>query len=186
MANPAKRARTIALIVCVTAAAALPAAAQVRNSGASPIALKALLAESLSVSLSANAVSFNLIGGSAVNPGNTSITATTTWTVTQPRTLSVYAYFSSATSALTDGAGDNIPSSAFQISDNGGAFNALVNTVPFGGANAGRRLARVRIGLGAATGKRTDTMNFNINLSALPNLPAGSYTGILNIQAQAI
>jgi len=87
---------------------------------------------------------------------------------------------------LTDGAGDNIPSSAFQISDNGGAFNALVNTVPFGGANAGRRLARVRIGLGAATGKRTDTMNFNINLSALPNLPAGSYTGILNIQAQAI
>jgi len=29
-------------------------------------------------------------------------------------------------------------------------------------------------------------MNFNINLVPLPNLPAGTYTGTLTIQAQAI
>lgn len=170
-------------IVCLTAAMALPAMAQVRHSGASPIALKAM-AESLTVTLSANAVSFTLREGSATNAGNTAITAITTWSFNQTMTLSVYAYFSSATSALTDGSGDNIPSSAFQISDNGGAFNALNNTVPFGGPNAGLSLAHVLIG--SRTGTRIDTMNFNINLSTVPNLPAGTYSGTLNIQAQAI
>jgi hypothetical protein len=29
-------------------------------------------------------------------------------------------------------------------------------------------------------------MNFNINLTPLPNLPSGTYTGTLTIQAQAI
>jgi hypothetical protein len=35
-------------------------------------------------------------------------------------------------------------------------------------------------------GTRNDVMNFNINLTALPNLPANDYTGTLTIQAQAI
>jgi hypothetical protein len=87
---------------------------------------------------------------------------------------------------LTDGAGNNIPSADFQISDNGGAFNALNTTVPFGGANAGRRVAATLIFLNNTSGQRTDVMNFNINLSTLPNLPAGNYTGTLTIQAQAI
>ena len=42
------------------------------------------------------------------------------------------AFFSNSASALTDGAGNNIPSADFQISNNGGAFTALTNTVPFG------------------------------------------------------
>jgi len=185
MASLLKRAWKIALIVCLTTAA-LPAMAQVINSGASPIALTAVLSEAVTLNLSANAVNFNLTAGSANNPGSTSVTATTNWVVTRPRTLSLYAYFASAASALTDGAGDNIPSSAFQISDNGGAFNALVNTVPFGGANAGLQVARVRIRRRNRSGSRNDVMNFNINLAPLPNLPAGDYTGTLTIRAQAI
>jgi len=115
------------------------------------------------------------------------VTATTTWTLRPSRgSLDVYAFFSSSTAALTDGAGDNIPSSRFEISDNGGAFTALTNTVPFGGANAGLRLATVRILGNNKQGSRTDTMNFNINLSALPNLPAGTYTGTVTIQVQVI
>lgn len=161
--------------------------AQVINSGAKPIALNATLQEAVSVSLSANAVNFTLTGGSPNNPGSTTITATTSWTLRPNRgALSLYAYFASAASALTDGVGNNIPSSAFSISNNGGAFFALSNTVPFGGANAGLLLSTTRILGNNKTGSRNDVMKFNIDLSGVPNLPSGLYTGTLVIQAQAI
>jgi hypothetical protein len=173
----------LALVAALLVAAA---SAQVLNSAAKPISLSAVLTESLTVTLSGNAVNFNLTAGSANNPGNTSITATTSWTLNQLVALvSVYAFFSSSSSALTDGAANNIPSADFQISDNGGAFTPLTNTVTFGGANAGMTLGQTLIFLFNEKGSRTDVMKFNINLSPLPNLPPGDYTGTLTIQAQA-
>jgi len=168
---------TLALTAAMFAA---PARAQVRNSGASPIALQAVLTQSISVTLSGNAVNFSLVAGSANNPGSTSITATTAWTL-KPSVGSLKVYAS-----LTDGAGTNIPSADFQISVNAGAFAALSNTVPFGGANAGLQLSSTPILGNNKIGTRNDVMNFNINLTALPNLPANAYTGMLTIQAQAI
>jgi hypothetical protein len=178
---------TVAAFALLAAMFATPAQAQVLNSAAQPITLQAVLSQSISVTLSANAVNFNLVAGSANNPGSTSITATTTWTL-KPSvgSLNLYAFFSTSAAALTDGAGNNIPSADFQISDNGGAFNPLTNTVPFGGANAGLQLSATRILGNNKTGTRNDVMNFNINLTPLPNLPAGTYTGTLTIQAQAI
>jgi len=160
---------------------------QVRNSGASTITLNAVLNDSISVSLSSNAVNFTLTTGSASNPGSTGVTATTSWLL-RPSvgSLKLYAFFSSSTAALTDGAGNNIPSADFQISNNAGPFNALTNTVPFGGANAGLQLSSTPILGNNKSGTRTDNMNFNINLVPLPSLPAGVYTGTLTIQAQAI
>lgn len=162
-----------------------PVRAQVL-SGASPIALNAVLSDSITLTLSGNAVNFTLVGGSANNPGSTGITATTTW-VLKPsvNSLKLYAFFSSSTAALSDGAGDNIPSADFQISDNGGAFAALTNTVVFGGANAGLQVSSVPIRGYNKTGTNSDVMTFNINLAPLPSLPAGVYTGTLTIQAQA-
>ena len=156
------------------------------SSGAQPITLTASLSESLTVSLSASAVNFTLAAGSAANAGSTGITATTKWVLKPSRTaVGVYAYFASAAAALTDGAGDNIPSSDFYIADNAGASTALTTTVPFGGALAGLQLANVPITAANRNATRTDAMTFNINLSTLPALPAATYTGTLNIQAQA-
>ena len=161
------------------------ASAQVLNSAASPIALRAVLPESLTLTLSGNAVNFNLVAGSPNNPGSTPITATTNWVLKRGvGVVTVYAFFASSTSALTDGVGDNIPSADFQISDNGGAFRSLNRTVPFGGAKAGLALARSFV-RGNYRGTRSDVMKFNINLRPLPTLPADSYTGMLTIQAQA-
>jgi hypothetical protein len=177
----------IAVAVLAVTFAASVASAQL-NSGAQTIALNANLTESLTLNLSANAVNFTLSAGSAANPGSTNITATTAWTLKPGRTaVGVYAYFASAAAALTDGVGDNIPSSAFFISDNGGASTALTNTVVFGAANGGLQLANVAITGVNKTGTRNDVMAFNINLTggALPQLPANTYTGTLNIQAQA-
>lgn len=179
--------RAAALLVLAVTALAVRSHAQVRNSGASTITLQAVLSPSLTVALSGNAVNFNLTPGSASNPGSTAVTATTSWAVNNAIGLvSLYAFFASSASAMTDGAGDNIPSADFQISDNAGGFNALTNTVPFGAANAGLRISTTLIFLTNESGSHTDVMNFNINLSTLPNLPAGTYTGTLTLQAQAI
>ena len=164
------------------------ASAQAANSGAQTIALNATLAESLTLSLSANSVNFTLAAGSPTNAGSTNITATTTWVLKPGRTaVGVYAYFASAAAALTDGAGDNIPSSAFFNADNAGPSTALTSATVFNAANAGMQLANVPITGANKSASRTDVMAFNINLSGgtLPQLPAATYTGTLNIQAQA-
>jgi len=176
------------VLLITLACAGTRMSAQVENSGPQTIVLSATLAESLTVGLSANAVSFNLSAGSAVNPGSTSITATTAWVLRPGRTaVRISAYFASAAAALTDGAGNNIPSSAFRISDNGGALTALTNALAFITANAGLQLANIAITSANRSGSRTDVMVFNIDLSTgtLPQLPAGVYTGTLNIQARA-
>lgn len=176
----------VAGVVLATTLIGSVASAQALNSGAQAITLNANLVESLTLGLSANSVSFTLAAGSASNAGNTTITATTSWVLKPGRTaVGVYAYFASPTAALTDGAGNNIPSSAFTIADNGGAAAALTNTVAFGAANAGLQLANVAITGANKNSNRTDVMAFNINLSSLAQLPANTYTGTLNIQAQA-
>jgi len=178
----------VAVVAMVMIFAVSMASAQL-NSTAQTIALNATLSESLTVSLSANSVNFTLAAGSNTNPGSTGVTATTKWALATGRSsVSVYAYFASSAAALTDGAGDNIPSSAFTIADNGGGAAALTNSVAFGGSNAGLRLANVAIASGNFSGSRTDAMTFNIDLSGgtLPSLPAATYTGTLNIQAQAL
>lgn len=182
-----KTVRFSAMVGLAVALSASIASAQL-NSGAQTIALNANLAESLTLTLSANTVNFNLSAGSASNPGSAGVTATTAWTLGPGRTsVGVYAYFTSATAALSDSSGDNIPSSAFFIADNAGASTALTNSVAFGAANAGLKLATVAITAANRTSSRTDAMTFNINLSGgtLPQLPAAAYSGTLNIQAQA-
>lgn len=187
MLNGRPTIRAAVALSCLLMLTSNTVGAQAQNSGAQTIALNANLSESVSVTLSASAVNFVLSAGSASNTGSTSVTATTAWTLKPNRgNLNVYAFFSSSAAALSDSAGDNIPSSSFEISDNGGAFTALINSVPFGGANAGLQLGTVRILGNNRQGTRTDNMNFNINLSTLPNLPAGSYTGTVTIQVQVI
>jgi hypothetical protein len=163
-----------------TAAAQAP-----RNSGASAILLSASVGEAVTVTLSANAVHFNLTPGTATNPGDTGITVTTSWNSKPGRDLNVYAYFSSATAALSNGTA-NIPSSAFSISTNGGAYLPVTNTVIFGGAGAGLQVGLPTKIMGLnKRGTRVDTMLFNLNISAL-TLPGGTYTGVLTVRAQAI
>lgn len=180
--------RKISRITAVALGLALAttmASAQALNSGAQTIALNAKLAESLTLSLSAAAVNFTLAAGSPANAGSTPITATTTWTLQPGRTtVGVYAYFSTTT-ALTDGAGNNIPSSAFFIADNASPSTALTANTPWT-TGTGLQMANVAINGLNRSASRTDAMTFNINLSTLPQLPAATYTGTLNIQAQAI
>lgn len=175
-----------AMLVLLGALLVCPAGAQDFNSAPSTITLRAVLKQSLSVTLSGTSVNFILRPGRS-SPGSNSITATTTWALpTNVGSIKLYAFFANSASAMMDGEGDNIPAAGFQISDNGGAFAALTNTVPFGGANRGLLLSTTPILGRNRSGSRTDVMIFNINLLTQPNLPARTYRGSLSIQAQAI
>ena len=98
--------------------------------------------------------------------------------------MKVYAYFSSA-SALTDGAGDNIPTSSVLGSINAGAYASFTGgTGPFG-VNSLQVFSQTVGAAGTFNASHSDNVALQINTTGL-GLPAATYTGTLNIQAQAL
>jgi hypothetical protein len=162
------------------------------NSNTGTVTLTANMTESLSVTVNSGAaITFTLAPNTATNAGSGNSSVTTAWTLKPGRTsLAVWAYFTSAASALvhqTAGNTTDIPSSAVKIQVGGaGLFNALSNVSPFNAAASG-----LQIGLPTSitgtnkTGTRTDTLAYQIDTTIVPQLPADAYVGTLNIQAQA-
>lgn len=154
------------------------------NSNIGTVNLNATLSDGVSITATPGLVNFTLVpNGSAT--GSSAITVTTSWTL-RPSVgaVTAYAYFTSAAAALTDGSGDNIPSSSVSGSVNGGAFGAFTGTSPFA-ANSSITLSSTRILGNNKTGSHSDTLNLSINTTGL-TLPSGTYTGVLNLQAQAL
>ena len=183
----------IAALSTVTILLGVPANAAT-NSNTATVALSATVNTSLTVALSSATQTWDtgsgnpLTPGSASNAGNAGITVTTSW-VLQPGHTSValYGYFASATAALTPAVGTtNIPSSAFEIKVGAGAYTPVSGTNSgFGVAGSSLLLQTTAITGANKVSSTTAALTFNINLSSLPQLPADTYSGTLNIQAQA-
>jgi hypothetical protein len=143
--------------------------------------------DSLTISAAPTKVSFNLVRN-GVATGSSGVTITTTWSFSgQPTRLNLYGYFSSSTAALSDGASpaNLIPTSAVLGQVTTGVpttYTAFTQTVPFGAAGAGLQLITENHTLGHNS-SRSDVLNLEINLSGLPNLPPGTYSGTLTLQA---
>jgi hypothetical protein len=154
------------------------------NSNIAGVTLGATLNSSLSVFASPNAVNFALVPNGVAN-GSTAVTVTTIWAL-HPSigAVTLYAYFTSATAALSNGAGADIASSRVAGSPNGGAFAAFTGSSPFG-AGSSITLATWRILGNNRNGTRQDTLSLQIDTTGL-SLPAGTYSGVLHIQAQAL
>lgn len=178
-----KRVLALGIAVAAVVLAGRPARAQV-NSFVGSVNLSATLTTSLSVTASPGLVNFTLVPSGTVT-GSAVINVTTAWTL-KPSVgaVTTYAYFATAAAALTDGSGDNIPSAKVSGSVNGGAFGPFTGASPFGGATA-VTLSSTRILGNNKTGSHADTLNLSITTSGL-SLPAGTYTGVLNIEAQAL
>ncbi|MGH9521011.1 MAG: hypothetical protein ACRD3E_00605 [Terriglobales bacterium] len=155
-------------------------------------------AQSITVSLSGGSVRWDntfgnsLVPGRTSNPGSATVTVTTSWSgLKNSDTVTVYAYFNNATAALahtsancTTGCPD-IPASAVEIKVDAGAFTPVNGTGAFGGVGASLVLLSVPIHGANHSGSSANLLSFNINLSSLPQLPADTYNGTLNIQAQS-
>ncbi len=184
----------LAGVVVLLLISASVAEGQIKTGSKSSKSSRLLLpdAESLTVTVTSGAaITFALKANTANNAGSTSTTVTTSWiTLRASRTaVAVWAYFNSANSALVHQNPTNtvnIPSAAVMIQINGaGQYTALTNTSPFVGAASGLRIANVAINAGNRTGNITDTLGYRIDTTTVPQLPADTYAGTLNIQAQA-
>ena len=158
------------------------------NSNSASVVLTATLLESITVAAIPSSVLFNLNPGGTSN-GSTPVSITTVWILGVTRTsLKLYGSFDSASAALTDGNGDNIPSANVLGQVTTGSpinFTAFTQTTPFGAAGAGLLLFSQPIGITNTTGTRTDSLSLEIDLTTL-SIPAGVYVGTLHIQAQAL
>lgn len=168
-----------------------PTQAQI-NSNTGTVTLNATLSESLTVTVNSGSnVTFNLAPNTAVNAGSTTTGITTAWTLKPGRTaVAVWAYFGSAATALlhqTAGNAVDIPSAAVKIQVGGaGAFTALTAVSPFNAAASGLQIgSSISITGANKTGSRNDTLAYQIDTTVVPQLPADTYIGTLNIQAQA-
>jgi hypothetical protein len=178
-----RRGVSLALAAAVLVLIPMSGSAQL-NSKVANVSLNASLSTAITVTAAPGVVNFALLR-SGISTGSAPISITTTWTL--PffiGTVKEYAYFTSAASALADGAGDNIASANVSGSVNGGAFTAFTGASPFA---AGSSLAIFNqfIFFFNINATRTDSLNLSINTTGL-NLPAGAYTGVLHIQAQGL
>jgi len=197
---------TLAGALLVTGLVSLASAATL-NSNQPSVQLQAVAPESLTVALTGPttvtwaAVVPGANFSNAANQGSGTVGVTTTWQLKNGHnSLVVYAFFTSATSAMVHGDSANtvdIPSSAVMVKGGDlGSYTAIATNppgtplgpvVPAAGATATLRT----IAITGANKNGTDTLatplSFALDLSsaAMQQLPSDTYTGTLYIQAQA-
>lgn len=161
------------------------------NSNSSTVTLNATLAETLTIAATPASVNFALVqGGTATASAPVQIVSN--WLLGPGRaTVKLYAWFTTPSAALTDGAAtpDTIPSSEVLGQVTTGTpttYTAFTQSNTLGSASGGLLLYTQALSATNRAATRTDNLNLQINLASQAQLPAGSYTGILNIQAQAL
>jgi hypothetical protein len=179
--------RFLAVMGLIVAFASTSFAATTSN--APTVTLTATVSTSISLVLSAATVDFPVVNlNTASNPASSTVNVTADWNLTNGSTLKFYAYFTTP-NALTDGSGNNIPYSAFEIKggDLGTTLTPVTQPSPLAAGNSSVLFKTVAIsGANKKTTGDSTTLSFNLNMMGITNLPAGSgYNGTLNIQAQA-
>src|ERR1700676_1168099 len=173
----------VAFAAAVLALIPSKASAQL-NSNTASVNLNASLNSAITITAAPGLVNFALLRNGISN-GSAPVSITTSWTLPFLfGTVNEYAYFTSPVAGLADGAGDNIPTSNVAGSFDGGAFTAFTATSPFA-AGSGMTLFNQFIFIFNFTATRTDSLRLRIDTTGL-NLPAGTYTGVLHIQAQGL
>jgi hypothetical protein len=186
--------RILAIAIGAAVFASTSGLCAANNSNASAVTLTATLPESLTIAATPSAVTFNLVAGSTAN-GSVPVAITTTWVLNGSRTsVTLTGWFSSASQALA-GTGSSpayIPTSEIYGQVTTGAptsYTAFTQTTT--GSALGVSGASLVLFQSAISGTnrsftRNDNLNLQINLTGQPQLPADTYSGTLNLQAQAL
>jgi hypothetical protein len=175
----------LALLFVVRMAAPYAAAAQA-HSNIAAATLSMTVGESISIP-PAQAVTLNYTQGATSTPPST-FGVTVLWQLANTHTtLHENWWFASATAALSAGGNANIPASEVLSNVDGGSYSGCTAAadplVPSAVSGSTCNVGLV-IPLTSANyaGQQTDTIG--VELQGLPtSLPAGTYTGTLNIQA---
>jgi len=189
---------SIAILVLMLSLAVVPAAFAQLNSNVGTVTLNATLPESLTVTVaSGGTVNFTLAANTASNAGSTTTSIQTAWVLQPGRTVvTIWAWVPNGAAALTAGGGNNIAASQVTATAAGsGSAGGALNTSVSGGAGVpafitpaaatGVQIGNVAINGANKASSTTTTLTWNISTTSTPQLPAGTYTGTVNIQAQA-
>jgi hypothetical protein len=154
------------------------------------ISLAAVAPSALSVAVTSGAV--QTIAGvtdNAVNAFPSPVVIQTTWSVNpgQTNTVHLVAYFTLPAQALI-GSGTQIPSSRVLGRVTTGiptTFTALTQNGVGGVGSAGGSLQLFAVTISGSNknSSRTDNLDLQLNLVGFPPLPAGAYSGVLNLRA---
>ena len=154
------------------------------------ISLAAAAASTLTIAVQSGAIqTIPAVVDNALNSFPSPVVIRTDWNVNpgQTNTVELVAYFAIPTQALVGGV-TLLPSSRLQGRVTTGlptGFTAF-NQNGIGGvgtAGGSLRLFSQTIGGGNKNDFRTDNLDLRLNLVGFPTLPAGAYTGVLNIRA---
>ena len=175
----------------VLLAAGQPRAFAQLNSSAQTVTLNATLAEALTISATPSGINFNLVQG-GIATASAPVAVSTSWLLKSTRAnIAVFAWFTTPSAALSDGAStpNNIPSTEILGQVSSGtptSYTAFTQSTALGTASGSLQLFTQALSASSRALTRTDNLNLQINLTAQPQLPAGTYSGILNLQAQAL
>jgi hypothetical protein len=183
-----KRCRALGFLA-IFALAAMPAFAQVIRIAKPRPRPQLTAGDTLTISATPTVVSVTLVpGGTAVASSSISIT-TTEFGISLFSGAMMYAYFTTASQALSGGSPvSHIPSSAIYGRCPTGTpttYTSFTSTGAFGGAGASLQVYNLTGGLLSLGFTRTDVLSLEINLSSLPQQPAAAYTGSMFLQVQA-
>jgi hypothetical protein len=145
------------------------------------------LGGSVTITVAPAFMSFHLVSKGVAASSN-GVGVTTIWTgLSRLCKLNLYGYFPSSSVALSGGSsGVNIPTSAVlgQVTTGSpSTYTPFTHSNPMSGASL---LLLCELFMRGGNGSRTDTLNLEIDLENLPELPAGTYTGTLYLQAQML
>jgi hypothetical protein len=184
------RLRTVAAGLGLIAALGMAGAVEAQVSNIASATLSGTMAEALTVTVTGGStVNFAMVAGAAAD-GDVAVSIQTQWVLgLLPTLVSLYAYFDVPAQALTDGSGNDIPSTAVRGQVLTGApllYTAFTQTNSFGPAGGSLKLFDEIILILNKSKTRNDDLNLRIDLSSLTSLPAGTYTGTLRIRAEAL
>jgi hypothetical protein len=154
------------------------------------IALNANLAQTITVNVtSGSTVNFTLTQGAAA-AGDVSPSISTSWNLNPglTNTITLFGYFTTPSSALTDGVYD-IASNYVKGRMTTGAvatYTSFTQTNAVGPANGSLLLMTENITGANKIKTRSDNLDLQIDLTASPTVPASTYTGTLHLQARAL
>lgn len=179
--------KILAVIFCAVALILGPGMAQAQaaqvNSNVATISLSYNVAEQITVSASVGSLTFT-----GATPTTPSFTVTTTWQLAAGHTrIDQNLYFSNPAQAMTDGIGDYITSTQVWANIGGAGYSACNKppTADIVGETTGG-VCNVGWGTNTPATTGTNTSTYSLQLQGLgTSLPAGAYTGTLNIAAGA-
>lgn len=176
-----------ALSLAALLISSVPANAAATNSNKVDVSLSGTVLQFVTLTCALPTVLFGTVTPGSTNTATLPLSLISAWNLGSGQTLTVYAYFDSATTAMTGTVtGQLLPTSTMKGSVNGGALQGFTSASPFTSGSTAMAMFTVPITVANLVSTRTDSLAMTLDLTSFASIPADVYTGTMHLQAQAL